>query len=364
MRSGFRKKLDDIYVWIENNYRAHARVKQVKNTLELMDGGNKKNDDKYNGEYLKYWEKYGKKPSKIWLRLYTKDNEAFNPRYIPDDLWYKEILPYFSNMEFRRPYEDKCFHDRIFFDVTRPKTVAKCMAGIYYNAENKIIEETIAKEKILSTENAIIKPSIDSGQGRLIQFFEKGLDDISSLNKKLKEVGQNYIVQEIVKQHPDMNKLNPNTLNTIRVISFLFKGEVHILSVIARMGSGSAKVDNVSAGGLQITVNEDGTFQKLASDKNRTKHEIHPDTKVVFEGYKIPSFDKIIDTVKKLQKRLPHFKIIGWDFAIDEAENPVFIEYNVCPGSNQMTGGPTFGDLTEEVLQEVYIDQNFKDARN
>ena len=195
MRSGLRKKLDDFYVWIENNYRAYARVKQVKKTLSLMDGGNTKNDDKYHGEYLEYWKKYGKKPSKIWLRLYSKNNEEFNPRYIPDDLWYKEILPYFSNMEFRRPYEDKCFHGTLFSDVNRPKTVVKCMAGIYYTPENQMINELEAKELILKTENAIIKPSIDSGQGRLIQFFDKGIDNVNTLDEKLSNVGKNYIVQ-------------------------------------------------------------------------------------------------------------------------------------------------------------------------
>lgn len=364
MRSGIRKKLDDVYVWIENSYRAYARVKQVKRTLKLMDGGNKKNDLKYNNEYLDYWKSYGKKPSKIWLRLYSKDNEDFNPRYIPDDLWYREILPYFSNMEFRRPYEDKCFHDTLFSNVNRPKTIIKCVAGVYYDENNNIISKSLAINEIMSSKSAIIKPSIDSGQGRLIQFFDIHEDKIDSLEEKLSSVGQNFIVQEIVKQHIDMDSLNPNTLNTVRVITFLFKGEVHILSIIARMGSGSSKVDNVSAGGLQITVNPDGSFTKYASDKKRNKHIVHPDTKTVFEDFKVPSFDQIIKIAKENQKKLPHFKIVGWDFAIKQNGDPVFIEYNVCPGSNQMTGGPTFGDLTEDVLKEVYIDKNYKDAKN
>lgn len=363
MRSGVRKKLDDFYSWVENTYRAKARIRQVKKTLKSLDGGNKKNDDKFE-EYRQYWEKYGKKPSKIWLRLYAKDGEDFDPRYIPDDYWFGEILPYFCNMNFRRPYEDKNFHDKMFPYFNRPETIVKCMAGINYDSEGKEISRDELLDIILTQDEAIMKPSIDSGMGRLIQFYDKKTDDKISLDNKLKELGDNFIVQKILKQHEKMNSLNPNSLNTIRVISLLFKGEAHILSIIARMGSGDAKIDNVSAGGLQITVNEDGTFTKYASDKSRHKHEKHPDTGIVFEGFEIPAFDKIIECVKKGQLNQPHFKIIGWDFAVGEDSEPVFIEYNVMPGANQMTGGPTFGDLTEEVLQEVYIDKTFEHAHN
>lgn len=363
MRSGLRKKLDSLYSWIERTYRAQARIRAVKKTLKSMDGGNKKNDDRYQ-EYLEYWSKYGKKPSKMWLRLYAKDDEDFTPRYIPDNLWFGEIVPYFCNSDFRRPYEDKNFHDKMFPYFKRPETIVKCIAGLYYDPKNVEIDRQTAIRLILESKSSILKPSVDSGMGRLIHFFDEKEDDINSLEEKLKELGQNFIVQKILKQHEKMNSLNPNSLNTVRVLTLLFKGEAHILSIIARMGSGAAKIDNVSAGGLQITVNNDGTFQKYAWDKKRHKFDRHPDTGVVFEGFKIPSFDKIIEETKIGQKSQPHFKIIGWDFAIDELGNPVFIEFNTGPGANQMTGGPTFGDLTEDVLKEVYIDKNFKDAQN
>lgn len=363
MRSGFRKKLDDFYAYMENTYRAKARIRAVKKTLAGIDGGNKKNDDKYD-EYLDYWKKFGQKPSKIWLRLYAKDGEDFNPRYIPDNLWFGKILPYYNNMTFRRPYEDKNFHDRLFSYLHRPNTVYKCIAGIFYNKDNQIITEEEAIEILLKLNRAIIKPSIDSGMGRLIQFYEKDTDTRKSLKEKLKLVGQNYIVQEIVDQHQKLADLNPNTLNTVRIISFLFEGDVHILSCILRMGSGDAKVDNVSAGGLQVTLENDGSLHKYASDKLRNKHSKHPDSNIVFDGYKVPSFDKIVESVKEAHRLQAHFKIIGWDFALDKLGNPIFIEYNVMPGANQMTGGPTFGDLTEKVLEDVFITRKFENAQN
>lgn len=363
MRSKIRKKLDNLYMWIENNYRAYSRRKQVKKILKDMKGGNTKNDI-YASEYLEYWKKYNKKPNKMWLRLYSKNNENFTPRYIPDDFWYGEILPYFCNMQFRRAYEDKCFYDILFKDLNRPKTILKCIAGVYYDKNNKIIQEKEIIEIIKKNKVAIIKPSIDSGTGRLINFFDFLTDTDETLKNKLSKVGKNYIVQEVVLQNEEMKKLNPSSLNTVRLITLLFKGKVFILSIICRMGRGNSKIDNVSAGGLQITVNKDGSFQKYAWDKKRNSFEYHPDTNIKFEKFKIPNFEKIVEIAIKEQLKLPHFKIIGWDFAIDIEGTPVFIEYNVCPGSNQMTGEPTFGDLTEEVLKEVYIEKNYSQAQN
>ena len=50
----------------------------------------------------------------------------------------------------------------------------------------------------------------------------------------------------------------------------------------------------------------------------------------------------------------PLVRIVGWDIAVDEEGDPVFIEFNCNPGQNQMTYGPTFGDYTDEVLEEVF----------
>ena len=55
---------------------------------------------------------------------------------------------------------------------------------------------------------------------------------------------------------------------------------------------------------------------------------------------------------------LPYFDIIGWDFAVDENGEPVCIEYNVMPEPNQISCGPTFGELSEEVFKDVFIDKN------
>ena len=362
MRSDLRKKLDDLYDWLESTHRAVQRRKQVKRQLKKMP--KKSISSQERSDYKAYWKQFDVNAKSYWVDLYKQPGQAMDPKYVPDDIWFSHILPYYSNMKFRRPYEDKCMHDVLFTNFKRPKTIVKRMAGVSYDPSMQIIDHQEVKRRINDQAHVIIKPSIDSGTGRLIQFYDKKKNTDQDLENILKAAGDNYICQEVLEQHDDMASLNPGSLNTIRVMSFLFEGKVEILSIICRMGAGDAKIDNVSAGGLRIGVNEAGEFFGLASDKFRRQHSFHPDTKTSFEGFKVPSFDLLIEQVKKEQKKLPHFKIIGWDFAIDKQGEPVFIEYNVCPGSNQMTCGPTFGDKTEAVMQDVFINKGLKGSMN
>ena len=173
----------------------------------------------------------------------------------------------------------------------------------------------------------------------------------------------NYIAQEAVKQHPALSELNPSSLNTIRIVSFFFEGKVHILSSILRMGASGHKVDNIGAGGFACPIQKDGHLTEWGVNRkaewvSENQHGIR------FVDVQVPSYEKIVGIVKKQHQKLAHFKLVGWDFSVSEEGEPVFIEYNVCPGSNQITCGPTFGELTEQVLDEVFVKQTLKYAQN
>ena len=66
---------------------------------------------------------------------------------------------------------------------------------------------------------------------------------------------------------------------------------------------------------------------------------------------------KILDTIKTIHPHFPHFRQISWDFAIDENEEPVFVEMNLCNGEldfHQLNNGPLYGDDTDIILGEVF----------
>lgn len=363
MRSKFRRNWDDINLKIESAFRKRKSRKNAKIRLKRTNGGFSC-DAEYQRKVVPYWKKYGYKPAKYWYKIFSEREQKVDPRYIPDDLYYGEIIPYFSNQQFRRFAEDKCYHDLWFSNFKRPRTLCKNIASVYYDADMNLITKEQAIEILAAEqEEFLIKPSVDSGEGRLIQFFEKKDINRKRIEKALDALKANFIVQTSVKQHPEISRLNASSLNTIRVISFLFKDEVHVLSSILRVGAPNAKVDNVSAGGYACPISADGSLKKKAVNKRGEWIEATVEG-VKFADIKIPNFDVIISTIKKTHPLLAHFKLVGWDIAIDEAADPVFIEYNVCPGSNQITCGPTFGDLTEEVLDEFFVNRTLRNAQN
>lgn len=363
MRSNFRKKWDDLNLTIESQYRQHSYRKKAKIRLKRMNNGFSC-DEEYEKIVVPYWKKYGLKPKKMWYQIFSDREKKVNPRYIPDDLWYGVIVPYFSNTQFRRFGEDKCLHDVWFRDLKRPETLVKNIAGVFYNNDFEIITRDEAIEYCMNYKKEfLIKPSIDSGEGRLISFFTPGEYKKKELIATLDNMGANYIVQAGVEQHEELSRLNPSSLNTIRIVSFLFENEVHILSAILRMGASDARVDNVGAGGFACPILKDGRLNEVgvnrkAEWRNKNQHGI------LFKDVTVPSYEKIVETVKREHSKLAHFKLIGWDFSVDKLGDPVFIEYNVCPGSNQITCGPTFGELTEKVLEEVFIKKTLKNAQN
>lgn len=363
MRSGFRKKRDDLELKVESLFRKRNARKKAKIRLKRMNGGYSC-DQEYKDVVLPYWKKYGYKPAKIWYQIFCDSDQKMDPRYIPDDLFYGEMVPYFSNSQFRRFGEDKCYHDIWLPNVRRPETICKNIACVFYDKDMNLISVDDAVAACMAYKDEfLIKPSIDSGEGRLIQFFTPGTFTEHDIRAAFQSMGANYIVQAAVKQHPDLARLNPSSLNTVRVVSLFFEGEVHVLSCILRMGATGAKVDNIGAGGFACPIQESGWLNARGVNRKAEWREENQNG-IKFKDVCVPSYEKVINAVKDSHKRLAHFKLIGWDFAVDTDGEPVMIEYNTCPGANQVTCGPTFGDITEKVLDEFFLNRTLKDAQN
>jgi hypothetical protein len=68
----------------------------------------------------------------------------------------------------------------------------------------------------------------------------------------------------------------------------------------------------------------------------------------------------VVETVKQLHYKLPFFNFVGWDVAIDEAGEPILVEWNICTELSQSANGPAFGDYTERIIGELMKRPNDK----
>lgn len=140
-----------------------------------------------------------------------------------------------------------------------------------------------------------------------------------------------YILQESINQHPEMSKLNPSSVNTIRLATFNTLGaQPELISAFLRMGRAGNIVDNVMAGGLFISVDldtgklKDYGFTELEHGGEIYSH--HPDTGAEFRNFTIPYFQEVKRIALKAATLISS-KLVGWDIAIT-SNGPLLIEAN------------------------------------
>lgn len=141
-----------------------------------------------------------------------------------------------------------------------------------------------------------------------------------------------FLLEEVVKQHPLIQEIYPKAVNTVRMVTLLKDDEFHVLCSFMKFGSGGSVVDNMVAGGMIAGVDEvNGIIETGAVDRNGNVHYVHPDTGKPIKGFKIPNYDKVIEITEKALRKVPGINFVGWDVAVCE-DKAVIIEGNSLPG--------------------------------
>ena len=186
----------------------------------------------------------------------------------------------------------------------------------------------------------IAKPRSDyGGHGIFIDSADKS-NSREKFRKLLTEKGS--VVEELVMQDERMAKFHPQSINTIRVATYLKDGKVTVLESCLRMGVGDAVVDNATSGGICAGVDfESGVVDGKAHLVHGGKKTVifHPDTHTQILGAQIPCWDELKALVAKLPFVYEKQPLIGWDFALSE-NGWVMIEANTRP---EVQGGEERG---------------------
>lgn len=351
LKSIYMSFFDGIETWVANRISNFQEKRNLKKycTKEPIPSD-------YRKSIKEFWKKYTKISPK-WAWYYASKNGIKDPRYIPNTLIYTKIDQHFNNRKIGYGFNDKNYYSLIFQGIKQPDVIARNIGGIFVDKNYNLIciEDIISLIK--QEKEVICKPSLESGSGRSIQFWNTK-NNVNNISQFLNDKNEtDYIIQKIIEQHENLNKVHSGSVNSLRIVSILMQDGVYILSSNLRMGVDSGRVDNVTAGGISCGINNDGTLKKYATSYyTGEKFEKHPQG-LIFEGYKVPSYENAIKLVIEAHPLIPHFRLVSWDIAIDKDGNPVLIEANMRKGGinlNQFNNGPLFGDLTEKVLDEVF----------
>lgn len=286
-------------------------------------------------------------------------------RYIPNDIWYQDVLPVFNDLSMRPVYRDKNLADTLLRldGVRTPARVLKLMHGVYYDGANQPLSRAAAAERLRrGPARQIVKPSgRDNGRGVRELASDGGrlllAGEPVDLERLERIYGGDFLVQEKLVQHAEMAAPHPASVNTVRLMTFRWQGEIHLLAPAARFGRDGKLTDNISTGGVCCRIDDDGRLAPPGVDARGDLHRTHPTTGYPLERVPaIPGFRRMQAAALALHRQIYHFDIVSWDFAVAEDGEPVFLEMNFLGLGfiyQCAIHAPLFGDHTAGVLEYV-----------
>lgn len=300
---------------------------------------------------------YGKKISLRWHKLYQSINGVFDEKYLPDIIFSTRIEPCLNPIDYARLYSDKGLTELLYAGVCGvrfPKTILLRSGGYFYDEGREIISYEQALAKIQLLDEFVIKPTLGGSSGHGVCVIDGDFD----ARTLIKDYRDDFIVQQKLKPHSKYSEIYSNSINTIRLITYIAHDKVHHAPVCLRIGTAGQKVDNIHSGGIGVGVSDEGVLlewaYRLGYCNSKERVDRHPDTGITFLNYEVPGIPEIIEAGKRLHGRTPKLGVVSWDFMIDSENNVVLVEGNYFGQAVWFTqvlhGKSIFGDNLASVI--------------
>lgn len=302
--------------------------------------------------------------SNKWHRLYQSYTGEFDQNYFPEILFSCKLEPVLCPRGICKVLEDKGLLDILYGNVSGlrlPRTIITNCSGVFYDGNRNIISIADAIDLVEQwqwNKGFVIKPTLGTNSGKNVTIIKPGrYVSTEKLKHIFMEYKQNYVVQEHITNSEALSSLYSNSLNTIRVITYILEDKLYNAPLTIRMGRSGNEVDNIHAGGIFVGLSEEGYLKSQAYSEYGDRYTAHPDSQIRFADCFIPNVALILECAYACHMNTPHVKCISWDFTLDEEDNPVLIEANMYGHSvwlPQMANGKSlFADNTGKMLNLI-----------
>lgn len=258
--------------------------------------------------------KYGSSFEDYFLYSFSEITDEKKKAYVTTG-FARKFFKQLNDSQHIKPFRDKEVFDEKYKEFIKRETILI----------NETSEEVFTKW--CNDKKEVMAKPLDGVQGKGI--FKSGVvlkGESKNLFQRIKN--KNYIVEEVIQQHPILKELNDSCVNSLRVITVNINNEPKVIAAILRIGVG-AVVDNFSEGGIAapIDLKTGIVFKGGIMKDSHEKLEQHPITNINIKGFKIPYWNSVKDMVIKASRVTPLVKTIGWDVAINK-HGPDLIEGN------------------------------------
>ncbi|HEU4849625.1 MAG TPA: sugar-transfer associated ATP-grasp domain-containing protein [Terrimesophilobacter sp.] len=185
-------------------------------------------------------------------------------------------------------------------------------------------------QRFVERHESVMIKVIDSDGGQGIERRNAtAIDDYETFRDELL-ANRQFLVEQVIPQHPEMAALNPSSVNSLRIVTYFDGTEVHVLARVLKMGNDDV-IDNFAHGGMYTMLDENGRAVHAAFDVAGDAYEIHPVSGIRIPGFQVPLYDQVLELVDEVARVIPQIPYVGWDVAISP-DRPVVIEGNYNTG--------------------------------
>ncbi|WP_196800598.1 sugar-transfer associated ATP-grasp domain-containing protein [Thioalkalivibrio sp. ALJ16] len=331
---------------VRYEWRSHVKYKKrVQNINRLAQGGN---GLRFSSLFtaLKMWGVTGAREVSAYSSL-RSDGDF---RYIPSN-FYKSGLSRYLN---RSPVAD-WLDDKANLSVAFPGVTPDMLSLPQQDERSELDIDDAVKSILLSQKNGVVIKDSAGQQGKEVIVLTRDEADAVSLRSAIKSIKGGVVVQHRLSGHYELQRVNSDSLNTIRAITLSWRDRIYYLGAFARFGRKGVRVDNVHSGGLFANSTE-GSKAERFFDGDFVEYDCHPDSGVRCDeiksalgnlGEDLPEFSV------SLHERYPQVGLIGWDL-VPENGGFSLLEANAkvpAAASLQILNGPL---IPEEIFEEIY----------
>lgn len=176
------------------------------------------------------------------------------------------------------------------------------------------VKEKNNLEDFLSKHSSFIYKPLKGHSGKGITIF-KDYPNGKSFYEEMIGNGA-FVLEELIEQGKELAKIHPESINTVRIVTFKEKEDVKVVGCALRMGIGKATVDNAGSGGIYASIDAKyGFVNSIATDNVNHHYSIHPDTGCKIVGLELPQWKQALASVKEMAAICGGATVIAWDLA-------------------------------------------------
>lgn len=175
--------------------------------------------------------------------------------------------------------------------------------------------------------------------------------ELSDLVKNRSAETGEFLAEELIEAHETISRLNPDSVNTVRICTYNNNGMFMTHDAFAKIGRAGSFVDNGGAGGIFVHIDaQTGRMDSDGIDEKCNRYTEHPDNGLIFRDYAFPEWEKALETAVEAAKKIPEMRYIGWDLTYTKNERWIIVEGNARTqflGQQATTGKGTLESFAE-----------------